>query len=150
MKNTELSHIILSDHSRIEAAISTGAAWEVWFQVEFLMLLRAAHLGCTREAPYPPPNGTLHLDVLASQGVEIYAIEVKVESATNAGNKLLAETRKDIEKIAKYAEPVEARWVVSLAYSDVAKRSLRGFTVENSGHAIYHEASAIGCMIFSV
>lgn len=45
MKNTELSHIILSDHSRIEAAISTGAAWEVWFQVEFLMLLRAAHLG---------------------------------------------------------------------------------------------------------
>ncbi|WP_025809342.1 hypothetical protein [Pseudomonas chlororaphis] len=150
MKNTELSHIILSDHSRIEAAISTGAAWEVWFQVEFLMLLRAAHLGVAREVPYPPPNQALHLDVLASQGVESYAIEVKVESATNAGNKLLAETRKDIEKIAKYTEPVEARWVVALAYSDEAKRTLRGFTVENSGHAIYHEAGAIGCMIFSV
>jgi len=155
MRNTELSHIILSKHSHIETAISTGAAWEVWFQVEFLMLLRAARLECSREAPYPSPNGALHLDVLARQGGEIYAIEVKVESATNAGNKLLAETRKDIEKIAKYTgpvdtEPVEARWVVALAYSDEAKHSLRGFTEENSGHAIYHEAGSIGCMIFSV
>ncbi|WIE47524.1 hypothetical protein [Pseudomonas sp. GM17] len=150
MRNTELSHIILSDHSRIEAAISTGAAWEVWFQVEFLLLLRAAHLSTAREIPYPPPNQALHLDLLAQQGVESYAIEVKVESATNAGNKLLAETCKDIEKIAKYTEPVEARWVVSLAYSDVAKHSLRGFTEENSGHAIYNEAGSIGCMIFSV
>lgn len=150
MNNTELSHLILSDHSRIEAAISTGAAWEVWFQVEFLMLLRAAHLGVAREVPYPPPNQALHLDVLARHNVESYAIEVKVESATNAGNKLLAETRKDIEKIAKYTEPVDARWVVSLAYSDVAKHSLRGFTVQNNGHAIYHESGAIGCMIVTV
>ncbi|CAI8840896.1 DUF4143 domain-containing protein [Pseudomonas chlororaphis] len=150
MNNTELSHLILSDHSRIEAAISTGAAWEVWFQVEFLMLLRAAHLGVAREVPYPPPNQALHLDVLARHNVESYAIEVKVESATNAGNKLLAETRKDIEKIAKYTEPVDARWVVSLAYSDVAKHSLRGFAVQNNGHAIYHESGAIGCMIVTV
>ncbi|AKA24949.1 hypothetical protein [Pseudomonas chlororaphis] len=150
MNNTDLSRIILSDHSRIAAAISTGAAWEVWFQVEFLILLRAAHLGVAREVAYPPPNQGLHLDVLAGQGVKQYAIEVKVESATNAGNRLLAETRKDIEKIAKFTEPVEARWVVSLAYSDEAKRTLRGFTVENGGHAIYHEEGGIGCMIFSV
>ncbi|MGE7955144.1 hypothetical protein ACQKQA_00855 [Pseudomonas sp. NPDC089530] len=150
MNNNELSHIILSDHSRIEAAISTGAAWDVWFQVEFLMLLRAAHMDVAREVPYPPPNRTLRLDVLASHNVESYAIEAKVESATNAGGKLLTETRKDIEKIAKYTEPVEARWVVALGYSDEAKRMLRGFTAENSGQAIYHEAGAIGCMIFSV
>jgi len=150
MKNTELSHIILSDHSRIEAAISTGAAWEVWFQVEFLILLRAARLGVAREVPYPEPNETRRLDVLASQGVKSYAIEVKVESATNAGDKLLAKARKDIVKLAKYTEPVEARWVVALAYSDEAKHMLHGFTVENSGHAIYNEAGSIGCMIFSV
>lgn len=75
---------------------------------------------------------------------------MKVESATNAGNKLLAETRKDIEKIAKYTRPVEARWVVALAYSDVAKHSLRGFATEHNARAIYHESGAIGCMIFSV
>ncbi|MBT2374187.1 hypothetical protein [Pseudomonas fluorescens] len=150
MNNTELSHLILNDHSRIAAAISTGAAWEVWFQVEFLMLLRAANLGVAREVPYPPPNQALHLDVLVGQNVERYAIEVKVESATNAGNKLMAETRKDIEKIVKYTQPVEARWVVSLAYSDVAKNALRGFTLQNSGHVIYHESGAIGCMIVTV
>ncbi|AZC18086.1 hypothetical protein [Pseudomonas sp. CMR5c] len=150
MKNTQLSQLILNDHARIEAAISTGAAWEVWFQVEFLMLLRAAHLSAAREVPYPKPNQDLRLDVLARQGVEDYAIELKVESATNAGNRLLAETRKDITKLTKYTEPVEARWAVALGYSDVAKHGLRDFATANKSWVIYHEAGYMGCMIATV
>ncbi|AXK52216.1 MULTISPECIES: hypothetical protein [Pseudomonas] len=150
MKNTDLSQLILSDHARIEAAISTGAAWEVWFQVEFLMLLRSAHVAAAREVPYPNPNSGLRLDVLAQQNGENYAIELKVESATNAGNKLLAETQKDIEKLTKYTSPVAARWAVALGYSDVAKRGLRDFANAHNTRVIYQESGAIGCMIATV
>nr|BFD42366.1 hypothetical protein FFPRI1PSEUD_38650 [Pseudomonas sp. FFPRI_1] len=147
MKNTDLSQLILSDHARIEAAISTGAAWEVWFQVEFLILLRSAQVSAAREVPYPEPNSTLRLDVLAKHTNELYAIELKVESATNAGNKLLAETLKDIEKLTKYTSPVAARWAVALGYSDVAKRGLRDFANAHKARVIYQESGALGCMI---
>ncbi|MDF2399409.1 hypothetical protein DNK59_21295 [Pseudomonas sp. TKO26] len=150
MKNTDLSHLILNDHARIEAAISTGAAWEVWFQVEFLILLRSVHVAAAREVPYPAPNQALRLDVLAQHNVENYAIELKVESATNAGNKLLAETQKDIDKLTQYTDPVAARWAVALGYSDVAKRGLRDFANTHKGRVIYQESGALGCMIATV
>ncbi|KAF0866352.1 hypothetical protein [Pseudomonas sp. LD120] len=150
MKNTDLSHLILNDHARIEAAISTGAAWEVWFQVEFLILLRSAHVAAAREVPYPAPNQAWRLDVLAQHNSQNYAIELKVESATNAGNKLLTETQKDIEKLTQYTDPVAARWAVALGYSDAAKRGLRDFANAHKDWVIYQQSGAIGCMIATV
>ncbi|MGC5703346.1 hypothetical protein J4P02_24410 [Pseudomonas sp. NFXW11] len=150
MKNTDLCQLILSDHPRIEAAISTGAAWELWFQVEFLMLLRAAKVSGAREVPYPAPNQALRLDILARHNLENYAIELKVESATNAGSKLLAETQKDILKLAKYSDPVSARWAVALGYSAAAKQALQAFTGNNKDKVIYHQAGPMACMISTV
>jgi hypothetical protein len=150
MNNVEFSQLILNDHARIEKAITTGAAWEIWFQVECVVLLMNAGLQAAREVPYPRPHQAMHLDVLARHDLEDYAIELKVESATNAGKKLLPEVKKDILKLEKYSASVHARWVAALAYSDEAKRYLREFTEEHKGSVIYHERGAIGCMIASV
>lgn len=152
MKSSQLSQLILNDHARIESAIATGAAWEIWFQVEFLiLLLRQPHMSAAREAPYPPPNEKLRLDVLARQGVDEYAIELKVESATNAGKKLLEEIEKDILKLKKYTnQTVEARWVVGLGYSDEGKRALVEYARTHDTTTIYQHAGAIGCMIVTV
>lgn len=152
MKNTQLSQLILNDHARIEAAIATGAAWEIWFQVEFLiLLLRQPHMSAAREVPYPPPNEKLRLDVLARQGVDEYAIELKVESATNAGRKLLEEIDKDILKLKKYTnQTVEARWAVGLGYSNEAKLELAEYARTHDTTTIYQHAGAIGCMIVTV
>ncbi len=85
MNNVQLQNLILNDSERIAAAISTGAAWEIWMQVELVLILRAAGVQAAREVPYPPPNERLSLDVLAQDNDGRYAIELKVESANNSG-----------------------------------------------------------------
>jgi hypothetical protein len=70
MTNQNLLALILGDEVRITQAITTGAAWEVWMQVELVVLLLQAGLQAARELPYPPPNSTWRLDIGAqdSQG----------------------------------------------------------------------------------
>ena len=44
MRNVDLQALILSDSNRIATAISTGAAWEIWMQVELAILLRSVNV----------------------------------------------------------------------------------------------------------
>jgi hypothetical protein len=148
MNNQDLSNMILGDEARIAEAISTGAAWEIWMQVELIILFRRLGIRAARELPYPA-DSKLRLDVLAQDNGGQYAIELKVESATNAGTALLSSVQQDIDKITAYQAPA-ARWVVAIGYSADAKSALQACSENAANNAIYRTTGAIGIGVMVV
>ena len=150
MNNHDLSNMILGDQAQIIQAISTGAAWEIWMQVELITLFRRAGVQAAREVPYPPPNENLRLDALAQDNQGRYAIELKVESANNAGAAVLASAQQDIVKISNYpALNPGARWVVAIGYSGEALFDLQEFANDPANNAIYN-MNIIGVLVVTV
>jgi hypothetical protein len=151
MNNAGLQALIFGDSARIVEAISTGAGWEIWMQVELALILRAGGLQAAREIPYPPPNGGLRLDVLAQDNAGAYAIEMKVESATKAGAAIVNAINADRIKIANYPQPNPgARWVVGIGYSNVAVQALAAFVNSPANNAIGAYANGIAVVIATV
>lgn len=148
MINTDIVNMLIIDRSHIAQAISTGAAWEIWQQVELVVLLRLRGDSAAREVPYPAPFAAQSLDVLAGDANGSYAIELKVESATNAGAALLPAAQQDMVKIQNYQAPnLQARWVVAIAYSGVARNALNQFAQVAANNAIYQEADSVGVLV---
>ena len=153
MNNTDISNTILHDAARITSAIETGAAWELWAQVELHILFRQLPgVSVARELPYPASNQTLDFGLAEQAGR--YAIELKVESATNAGTALIHAVETDITKIAAYGTgdgvPL-TRWVVAVGYSDAAKGALAAFVATRpAGSAIYSAQNLIGVLVATV
>ncbi|MBD2629256.1 hypothetical protein [Trichormus variabilis] len=150
MNNMDLSRYILAETGRITQAITTGAAWEIWMQVELIILLRNQRIQAAREVPYPM-NPNLSLDALAQDNHGKYAIELKVESATNAGVQLLQSAQQDVNKIRNYPAPHPGtRWVVAIGYSADARNALQIFANVVGNNAIYNMAQNIGVMVVTV
>lgn len=145
---SRLLDMILGDEARIAAAIESGAAWEIWMQVELYVLARQNGLLAAREVAYPKPNDSLRLDLLAgtSKGGPEWAIELKVESATNAGRALLKGVQSDMEKIQGY-KTVAKHYVVGIGYSDKAKSALSDAAGDN---ALYRAGRSIGVLVVKV
>lgn len=157
MTNQNLSTLILNDSPRIVEAISSGAAWELWMQVEMLILFRQiGGTSASREIPYPAPNNRLTLDFGVQDAQGYYAIELKVESATNAGRALVQNVLTDVAKLRNYAGPVPlTRWAVAIGYSAEARNAMRACVPPaaipgGATAAIYNEANSIGVLVFTV
>jgi hypothetical protein len=151
VNNVQFGNIIFGDSGRIVAAITTGAGWEIWMQVELTILLRANNIQAAREVPYPPPNGNLTLDVIAQDNAGIYAIELKVESATNAGAAIINAINQDRQKITLYPQPNPgARWVVGIGYSNAALVAMQNFATNATNNAIFGIQGGIGVLIATV
>ncbi|MCL1036965.1 hypothetical protein L2725_06550 [Shewanella corallii] len=151
MNANDLSDLVLAKRTDIAETIETGAAWELWMQVEMVKILRAADKSVAREVAYPAPHDNWSLDFLAGDTQGQYAIELKVESATNAGTRLIASVASDITKLAYYPAPNPgARWVLAIGYSSAARQAMNGFADEDENHAIYHELDSIGVMVASI
>jgi len=152
MNNQDLSNWILSQEPRITQAISTGAAWEIWMQVELNLLLRqVGGLQVVRETPYPDPFGAMKLDIGVQDNSGKYAIELKIESANNAGAAVLISIQQDILKLSNFTilNP-GARWVIGIAYSVPGKTALQKYATNHSNHAIYNSFGNIGVLIVTV
>jgi hypothetical protein len=151
MTNAQLQALIFGDAVRIVEAISTGAAWEIWMQVELVLILRAANVQAAREVPYPPPNQQLTLDVIAQDAVGRYAIELKVESATNAGGAIIGSINADRAKLLYYPQPNPgARWVVGIGYSAAAVQAMNVFANNPANNTIFAYGNNIGVLIATV
>jgi len=124
MNEKDLVNLVLGDHERIATAVSAGAAWEIWMQVELLMLLQAQRVQCAREVPYP--SSAQKADILASHNGVNYVIELKVESATNAGPGIAVAVSADIQKLKRGRWPTGyALWVCAIAYSVTGREALK-------------------------
>jgi hypothetical protein len=151
VNNVQLQNLIFADSARIIQAITTGAAWEIWMQVEMVLILRAGGLQVVREIPYPPPNANLSLDLGAQDNAGRYAIELKVESATNAGAGIMNGINTDRAKIALYPQPNPgARCVVGIGYSVPAVRAMQAFAQVGGNHAIYNYQNNLGILVATV
>jgi hypothetical protein len=141
--------LILGDEARIVEAISAGAGYEVWMQVEFVLLCRANEWSVAREVPYG--NGTkLILDFLLGRWQQRYAVELKVESARNAGKGVLLEFVKDVEKLALYhIDELAGRYAVAIAYSDEANKRFAMYVTEGPNRS-YKRLGAIGVLVENV
>lgn len=151
MNNVQLQNLIFSDSVRIVEAITTGAAWEIWMQVELVLLLRQNNVQAAREVPYPPPHQNLRLDCIAQDNQGMYAIEMKVESANNAGAQIVNALNADRLKIANYPQPNPgARWVVGIGYSVAAVNALQQFVANPASNAIGAFQNGIAVVISTV
>ncbi|PYS51618.1 MAG: hypothetical protein DMF68_03780 [Acidobacteria bacterium] len=141
-----LLELILSNHEDISQAIQTGAAWEIWKQVQLSIKLRQRGLAVVREASYG--DGT-SLDLLVRDAnATTVAIELKVESATNAGRKLATDVRNDLSKINNYgAVAVNEKWVVGIGYSSAARSALSDISNGMGGIVEYGERGGIGVVV---
>lgn len=139
----------LGDEPRIVAAVSAGAGWEVWMQVEFVILCRARGWQVAREIPYPQGNQVLDFLVSANFG-ERSAIELKVESANNAGRAVLRAFQNDVEKLANFqAELLVDRYALGLGYSDQAKQALAAYA-DQGDNRTYQAGQTFGVLVESV
>lgn len=106
--------------ARIKDAITTGAQWEVWMQTELALLSRQAGHSAVREVPYGDGRS---LDILVQYDASHHiAIELKCESATNAGQPPMSAITDDWTKVQDYpltADPnvTVLRLVVFLYYT---------------------------------
>jgi hypothetical protein len=120
-------------------------------QVELALLFRDVGFEVAREVPYPPPVDSLRLDLLVKDpGSSRYAIEMKVESATNSGLTIIAGLENDLVKFGRYnVEGLAERWVVGVAYSAVAKERFRELALRYPAMIITDEANGVGVIIIS-
>jgi hypothetical protein len=120
-------------------------------QVELILLLRAVGVHAAREVPYPPPHQNWSLDAIAQDNSGIYAMEMKVESATNAGAAIINGINQDRQKIAYYPPPNPgARWVIGIGYSAAALNAMAQFAGVQGNHAIFNIANGVGVLIATV
>ncbi len=153
MDNITLLYLLMHESEIIANAISIGAQWEVWMQVEFAIIVRKTGLGVARELPYPPPNQSQKVDCAIRDGEKIIAIELKVESATNAGQAagLPIETaiENDIAKIRHFTTASD-KWVIGIAYSEPVKNRFRDYAICPGNNSIYGENNGVGFLIKTV
>ncbi|UMR29460.1 hypothetical protein MJ904_20705 [Massilia sp. MB5] len=164
MTQNEIIQLISNNHQRISTAISCGAAWEIWFQVEMAILMRNAGKQAVREIPYP--NGSQQrLDLSVQENFPNgtfgrYAMEIKVESATNTGNNLFMQgIRDDVNKLQAFAFPVlpgqavpveERRWVIGIGYSSPAKQALQAYANNRPNTTYYQNNIPFGVLVTPV
>lgn len=149
MDQQQLANYIISDEARIQEAITTGAAWEIWMQVELGLVLRSRNMQVAREVPYPAPVAGWHADLGVRDTQGDYVVELKVESATNAGHGLLRAYTTDLVKIG-YFGGVNIRFAVAVAYSAEAKNDLRNFAAQHSDRSLYVAGGVIGVLVTDV
>jgi hypothetical protein len=119
-------------------------------QVQLTIALQQNGLQVARETPYPAPYQSLLLDILCQDGAGSYAIELKVESATNAGQAVLVRVNEDRYKISNYVPNPGQRWVVGIAYSNVAINALQAFAGIQANNAIFGVQGGIGVLVATV
>lgn len=150
MTPQDIITVVLGDELRIVDAISAGAGWEVWMQVEFVILCRQRGWQVAREIPYPGNSG-YKLDFLLGDQQQQFPVEMKVESATNAGAAVLTAFRNDVDKLDTY--PADAQtttgYVLGLAYSSAGRNALQTYAGQGQNR-LYQMGQSIGVLVESV
>lgn len=152
MTPQQLIICVLGDEQRIADAISAGAGWEVWMQVEFVILCRARGWQVAREIPYPGNTGYI-LDFLLGDQQQQFPVELKVESATNAGPAVLTAFTNDVAKLASFpANPQSAiGYALGIAYSSVAKNAFQNYAAQGQNqNRLYQAGQSIGVLVETV
>lgn len=129
-------HIIRAAHSidsdAIEA-ISTGAQWEVWLQVALTLVLKKWYGILGRELRLTSGES---VDLAFTYKGEYYFIELKVESATNAGQFAGTTCAKAVEKdLTKLEE-------ISFSEGTIALRGVLVLWYSEAGQKGYEKAQA--------
>jgi len=138
-----IGDLVLSKSARIQGAIGNGAGWEIWLQIELASWLRNRGCQVARETPYGDGQS---LDILATKDGTTVAIEIKVESATNAVVGFIPAVRADVQKIQGYnATPVDERLVLAVCYGAYARRTLAEFGTDMG--VTYQTDGAIGVAV---
>lgn len=147
MTPQDLVYVILGDEPRIVGAVSSGAGWEIWMQVEFAIECRRRDWQVAREIPYG--NSGYVLDFLLRDQQGGYAVEMKVESATNAGVAVLPAFKRDVEKLATYpgSQQVNGGYALAIAYSDKANGVLSDYAGQDQQNRLYAKGGTIGVLV---
>lgn len=144
MNEKDFLNVVLQASNLYVSAISTGAQWEVAAQVFIAMKLQQGYGVMGREIKYPDSNKKA-VDIAFQYNQINYAVELKVESANEAGKfagvSLKSALSEDAEKIKNFNLPGAKKWVVCIAYSSTSKAKLRKMFTQGKFTAIDEEGS---------
>jgi hypothetical protein len=154
MTKEELCNFFINRSPAIREAISTGAGWEVWLQVDFILAVRQDLQGysAAREVPYP--YSSKKLDLLIGNNEVRNPIEIKVESANKSapfGYRL----QQDVLKIKGFFIESDnfplSRMVVGIGYSPAAKGAMQNYADQHPNSTIFRvSGTGIGVLVRSV
>ena len=152
MEKSDLQTIVFNDANRIVHAIQSGAGWEIWLQVELAILFKEIpNFSVAREVPYEPPYQSMKLDLLLRDAtMKCYAIELKVESATNAGSAILGALAQDRAKLSYYPPGPATRWILALVYSSEAINKLAAYAERPENAAEFKIQHGLGVLVATV
>jgi hypothetical protein len=148
-------NLILGISGRIKQAVTAGAQFEIWMQVELYLLLLENRIAVARELNYADNRRSLDLLIGNGQG-DYAAVELKVQSGGPGGliggKPRIDAVEDDIRKVREFKDvtltrgpggtvPVVARWVVAIVYGVEPKQRLRELgqhfnTLSGEGHGI--------------
>lgn len=152
MTPQDIINIVLGNEPRIVDAISAGAGWEVWLQVEFVIECRARNWQVARELSYPGPSNYILDFLVAEPGGARFPIELKVESATNAGAAVITGFQNDVQKLLTYpSDPQTATgYALGVAYSGAAKNAMQNYVGQAPNRLYAAGPIAIGVLIETI
>jgi|GEM_PF-1337432 len=155
MTANELCAFFIRRAPQIINAISSGAGWEIWAQVDFMIALREQFPGSSGSREVPYPWSAKKLDMIIGLNDQRYAIEMKVESATKSAP-FAYRLLKDATKIETYflqgdPQPL-TKWVVGIGYSPAAKRNMVAYEQKDPANVVYQESGqdGIGVIVITV
>ncbi len=129
MNASDLTDLILNLSDRIVRAVTTGADWEIWLQVEIALALEEKGITVTREVKYPS-NFNWQLDFLVGVGLDLCAIELKVQSALGRALELWSGIDSDLTKLDNFnlQNMKINKWAVGVAHNKEGQEALEQIT----------------------
>jgi hypothetical protein len=144
MNERDFLNAVLQCVGMFSSAVSTGAQWEIAAQVFISMKLMEGYGVMGREIKYPNSNKKA-VDLAFQYNQVNYAVEIKVESANEAGKfagvSLKSALAEDSEKLKTFNLPGAVKWVVCVAYSSKSKTKLRTLHTQGKFTSIDEEGS---------
>lgn len=152
MTPQDIFNIVIGNEPRIVEAVTAGAGWEIWMQVAFTIQCRDRNWQVARELSYPGPSNYILDFLVAEPGGARFPIELKVESATNAGTAVMTGFQNDVQKLQTYPSDLQTAtgYALGIAYSATAKTAMQNYVGQGANRLYAPGALAIGVLIETV
>ncbi len=149
MKEKEFLNLVLQLAEQFTMGVNSGAQWEIYAQVVICGKIMSTFGVQGRELNYPGSKESVDI-AFALQGIP-YLIELKVESATNAGQfagrALTTAMSDDMNKLKSFDMENAKRWMLCIAYSASSKEKLKELDRKKMLTALDEEAPFIAAIV---
>lgn len=158
LSRQELTSLLLSKASKLQAAITSGNDWRQWLRMDLLIDLTKQNIKGYINVRYSMVSIHRELDLLLQNENSVYAIEMVLETypadpyIAGVMKRAIADSSEKIKQfyVLQNSPNINlSRWVIAVAYSQFAKAMLRDQAKQLS-NSHFDEQGEIACLICEV